>query len=50
VTESRSVKEARQFYAQAMQEMKPAEYLQRLRFGVPRTAQGDPDREVLARR
>jgi hypothetical protein len=50
VTESRSVKEARQFYAQAMQEMKPAEYLQGLRFGVPRTAQGDPDREVLARR
>jgi hypothetical protein len=50
VTGIRSVTEARQFYAQAMQEMKPAEYLQGLRFGVPRTAQGDPDRAVLARR
>lgn len=50
VTGVRSVAEARQFYAQVMQEMTPAEYLQGLRFQVPRTAQGDPDRVVLARR
>jgi hypothetical protein len=50
VTGVRSAAEARQFYAQVMQEMRPAEYLQGLRFQVPRTAQGDPDRVVLVRR
>jgi hypothetical protein len=50
VTGVRGAAEARQFYAQVMQEMRPAEYLQGLRFQVPRTAQGDPDRVVLARR
>jgi hypothetical protein len=50
VTGVRSAAEARQFYAQVTQEMRPAEYLQGLRFQVPRTAQGDPDRVVLARR
>jgi hypothetical protein len=50
VTGVRSAAEARQFYAQVMQAMQPAEYLQGLRFRVPRTAQGDPDREILARR
>jgi hypothetical protein len=50
VTGIRSASEARQFYAQVMQEMKPVEYLQGLWFRVPRTAQGDPDREIVARR
>jgi hypothetical protein len=50
VTGIRSPAEARQFYAQVMQEMRPAEYWQGLRFQVPRTAQGDPDRQLLARR
>jgi hypothetical protein len=50
VTGIRSVTEARQFYAQVMQANKPAEYLQGFRFQVPRTAQGDPDRQMLARR
>ena len=50
VTGVRSAAEARQFYAQVMQEMRPAEYLRGLRFQVPRTAQGDPDRVVLVRR
>jgi hypothetical protein len=50
VTGVRGVTEARQFYAQVMQEKKPAEYLQGLRFRVPSTAQGDLDRALLARR
>jgi hypothetical protein len=51
VTGVKSVPEARQFYADAMQEQqKHAAYLQGFRFQVPRTAQGDPDREILAQR
>jgi hypothetical protein len=50
VTGMRSAAEARQFYAKVMQEQSPSEYLQGLRFQVPRSAQGDPDRELLARR
>jgi hypothetical protein len=50
VTGIRGVTEARQFYAQVMQEGQPMEYVQGLRFQVPRTAQGDPDRQILARR
>ena len=50
VTGIRSADQARQFYAEVMQAQKPAEYLQGLRFQVPRTAQGDPDRQLLALR
>jgi hypothetical protein len=50
VTGIRSVAQARQFYAEVMRERKPIEYLQGLRFQVPRSAQGDPDRELLASR
>jgi hypothetical protein len=50
VTGIRSVAQARQFYAEVMQEKRPTEYLQGLRFQVPRTAQGDPDRQFMASR
>jgi hypothetical protein len=50
VTGIRSVAQARQFYAEVMQEKRPTEYLQGLRFQVPRTAQGDPDRQLMASR
>jgi hypothetical protein len=50
VTEIRSVAQARQFYAEVMRERRPTEYLQGLRFQVPRTAQGDPDRQLMASR
>ncbi len=50
VTGVRSVKEARQFYAETMRDKKHAEYLQGFRFQVPRAPQGDPDQEVLAQR
>lgn len=50
VTGVRSVSQARQFYAEVMRERRPIEYLQGLRFQVPRTAQGDPDRELMASR
>ena len=50
VTGIRSADQARQFYLEVMREQKPAEYLQGLRFQVPRTAQGDPDRQILALR
>jgi hypothetical protein len=50
VTGIRSVAQARQFYAEVMRERKPTEYLQGLRFQVPRSAQGDPDHELLASR
>lgn len=50
VTGVRSVAQARQFYAEVMRQRRPPEYLQGLRFQVPRTAQGDPDRELMASR
>jgi len=50
VTGIRSVAQARQFYTEVMQEKRPTEYLQGLRFQVPRTAQGDPDRQLMASR
>jgi hypothetical protein len=50
VTGVRTVAQARQFYAEIMQADKPVEYLQGLRFQVPRTTQGDPDRALLASR
>jgi hypothetical protein len=50
VTGIRSVAQARQFYAEVMQEKRPTEYLQGLRFQVPRTAQSDPDRQFMASR
>jgi len=50
VTGIRSVAQARQFYAEVMQEKRPTEYLEGLRFQVPRTAQGDPDRQLMASR
>ena len=50
VTGIRSVAQALQFYAEVMQEKKPTEYLQGLRFQVPRTTQGDPDRQLMASR
>ncbi len=50
MTGVKSVAEARQFYTEAVREKKHPEYMQGFRFQVPRTAQGDPDREVLAQR
>jgi hypothetical protein len=50
VTGIRSVAQARQFYVEVMQEKRPTEHLQGLRFQVPRTTQGDPDRQLIASR
>jgi hypothetical protein len=50
VTGIRSLAQARQFYAEVVQEKRPSEYLQEVRFQVPRTAQGDPDRQLMASR
>ncbi|MGH8069803.1 MAG: hypothetical protein ACRERE_32080 [Candidatus Entotheonellia bacterium] len=50
VTGAWTVLEEQQFYAAAMRDQKHVEYLQGLRFQVPRTPQGDLDQEVLAQR
>jgi hypothetical protein len=50
MTGIRSLAQARQFYAEVVQEKRPSEYLQEVRFQVPRTAQGDPDRQLMASR
>jgi hypothetical protein len=50
VTGVRSAAQARQFYAEVMQEKRSTEYLQGLRFQLPRTAQGGPDRQLMASR
>lgn len=46
----KTVEEAREFYAEAMREMKHSEYKQGFLFQVAATYQGDRDQEVLARR
>jgi hypothetical protein len=45
VTKRKSVEQARRFYAEAMLEMKHAEYKSGFRFAVPTEPQGDPDAE-----
>lgn len=46
----KTVEEARAFYAEAMREMTHPEYKQGFLFDVAKGDQGDPDREVLAKR
>jgi hypothetical protein len=50
VTGIKSAAQAQQFHAVVMRKKKLTDDLQGLRFQAPRTAQGDPDWEFLARR
>jgi len=49
IIRKKSVDEARRFYAEAVQQKKHQEYLERFLFSVPTTDQADPDEPVSVR-